>query len=183
MQSGAKISKKLQEIVESQQWLPEGTRRTGKKGCSVLCHSEYLKERGSKSILCVEISLVFLTPSQNRNPVCVFSVVNRDKWIPCPSGGECWSKLLRKAQWGAGMAKLCRTRAEQVERGSAEPWPAPALCSYCLQHDPFLSRASLHGNKMESTPVRLLWTRMTLNWIKCFVFCRHLFVGRGTNCI
>lgn len=49
------------------------------------------------------------------------------------------------------MAKLCRTREEQVEKESAESWPAPALCSYCLQHEPSLSRASLHSNKMETT--------------------------------
>lgn len=115
--------------------------------------------------------------------LCVFRVVNWDKWIPCPNSGECWSKLPRKAQWGAGMAKFCRTRAEQVEKESAECWPAPAFCSYCLQHDPSLPRASLHGNKMETTCVRLLWTRMTLNWVKYFVFCRLLFaVGRGTFC-
>lgn len=140
-----------------------------------------ISKKGAQSPFLVSKCLWFFWHLLRTKSWCVFRVVNRDKWIPCLNSDECWGKLPRKGQRGAGTAKICRTRAEQVEKESAESWPAPALCGYCLQHDPSLSRASLHRSKMETCEV--LWTRMTLNWVQYFVFCRHLFaVGRGTYC-
>lgn len=158
--------------MQSHQWLPEATRRTGKRA-AVFCVTVSVSKKRAQSPFFVQKFLWFFWHLLRTKSWCVFRVLNHAKWIPCPNSGECWSKLPRKAQRGAGMAKLCRTRAEQVEQGPAEPCPAPAgvvpVCSIILPYPgPQYTRMKWKQR------VRLLWTRMTVHRVKCFVCCRHL---------
>lgn len=59
------------------------------------------------------------------------------------AGANCQGRPSEDQGWESSAG----TRAEQVGKGSAEPWPAPALCSYCLQHDPLLSGPHSMGAK------------------------------------